>query len=162
MVSDFGVLDSRIRHVELARYSGTRVGRLPGGVERLLPRGRTERISLFPAWDAASRADLLDAVLVRLEALGYRPKSSVALGARRAEQVDVGDGALQSYEALLAGSDRGWPALALLMERGNEEGIVLSSDLDGSTLFIDAWGFTALEDEDELFDLIWTATREYH
>ena len=44
----------------------------------------------------------------------------------------------------------------------NEEGIVLSSDLDGSTLFIDAWGFTALEDEDELFDLIWTATREYH
>jgi len=76
--------------------------------------------------------------------------------------VDVGDGALQSYEALLAGSDRGWPALALLMERGNEEGIVLSSDLDGSTLFIDAWGFTALEDEDELFDLIWTATREYH
>lgn len=137
------------------------MGHLPGGIEKMLPRDRTERISLFPAWGGSSRGGLLDDVIGHLERLGFRAKMTLRLGLRRAERVAVGDSARQLYEAEYAVSDPGWPALALVMEREGLDGVVLCSDLDGSTLFIDAWGVTAFDVEDDLFGLIWSTTRKH-
>ncbi|MBP7630947.1 MAG: hypothetical protein KA758_10885 [Acidimicrobiales bacterium] len=160
MADEVGRLDGPIRHFELARYSGMSVGHLPGGLEKLLPLHRTERISLFPAWGGSSRVDLLEDVIGRLERFGFRTKMTLRLGRRRPERVAVGESARRSYEAEFTASDPGWPALALVLEREGDDGVVLCSDLDGSTLFIDAWGVAAFEVEDELFDLIWSTTRK--
>ena len=147
------------RHLELARYSSTSLARLSRSVERELPTGRTERITVFPRWEAPTGEPLLANVLSRLDELGFAYDAATRGGGRRVEHVASGEAAKTAYLKSAMRENTNWPKLQLLLGRTDGTGVALTSDLDGTTLYIDAWGPDACSALDDVFELIWSAAR---
>lgn len=146
--------------LELLRVSTRRLRPVSRSIEDRLPSGRSERLSVFPGWENPERKELLHGIAARLEGLDLAARTLFAPRRRDAEEIATGEDARSRY--LAAASEKGatWPGEALTWSGADGRGAVLTSDLDGTTLFVDCWGPDARAVCDDIFDLVWGAVRK--
>jgi hypothetical protein len=145
--------------LELCRISTQGLRSPSRSIDRHIPAGRSERITLYPGWPQHERSEFLRSIAATLIAAGFTARILFRPRLISAEVV-AQEQALDEYLAEATHQGSHWPQTALLWEDPNGAGAVVQSDADRMKLYIDSWGADARAVCDEVFSAAWNSVRK--